>query len=209
MGQNTPVYNVLLLNTSANSFSFTNLAADGVYSVNAFDGSCTYASTFTTNTHHVNLILTTNQNIICIGESVSITASGALTYSWNTGATGSLVIISPSISSTFSVIGNDTLGCSNTKTILINVSQCLSEKELSKNKDLRVFPNPINDFLFFESQKNSPFTLIITNFLGETIIQKENFTPIAIGAESLDVSELPSGIYFLQINNFVQKFIKE
>ena len=53
------------------------------------------------------------------------------------------------------------------------------------------------------------FNLIITNTLGETLIQKTNFNPL----ETIDVTEIQKGIYFLRIENEtgykVFRFLKE
>jgi hypothetical protein len=54
-----------------------------------------------------------NDNVICLGESVTLTASGATTYSWTNG-TGSAATFTPLVTTTFVVIGYSTAGCTNT-----------------------------------------------------------------------------------------------
>ena len=65
----------------------------------------------------VNLLPTVSANtsntLICTGQSVTITASGASTYSWNTSATTSAIVVSPSTTTTYSVIGTSSNTCSN------------------------------------------------------------------------------------------------
>ncbi len=61
------------------------------------------------------------------GASVTLTASGASSYTWSPAAglnvtTGSAVIANPSASTTFTVTGTDGNGCLNTATAVINVS---------------------------------------------------------------------------------------
>jgi len=46
---------------------------------------------------------------ICVGGSTTLSASGATTYLWNTGATTSSIVVSPAVSTTYTVTG--TAGC--------------------------------------------------------------------------------------------------
>lgn len=77
----------------------------------------------------------------------------------------------------------------------------LSENALSQN--IKLFPNPVTEKLFIEGLTEANIKVI--NLVGEMIIQKNN-------ANSIDVSSLNSGIYFLQITSgntqSVIKFIK-
>ena len=50
---------------------------------------------------------------ICIGNSATLTASGANTYSWSTTQITTAIIVSPTSTSTYTVIGTDGNGCSN------------------------------------------------------------------------------------------------
>jgi hypothetical protein len=58
----------------------------------------------------------------CIGTTTVVTASGANTYVWSNGATSSSIVITPTASSVYTVIG--TIGsCSNPQTVSVNVQQ--------------------------------------------------------------------------------------
>ncbi len=46
-------------------------------------------------------------SLICAGNSTALTASGATTYSWNTGATTSTVLVSPPATTTYTVTGSN------------------------------------------------------------------------------------------------------
>lgn len=61
-------------------------------------------------------------NSVCIGSSTSFTANGASTYSWSTGAPTPSVSVSPTITTTYSVVGTNTLGCTKTETISVIVN---------------------------------------------------------------------------------------
>ena len=61
--------------------------------------------------------------IICLGEQVQLTVSGAQNYLWNTGDTSSLLIVVTNNDTTFSVTGNNGNCFSQLETINITVNQ--------------------------------------------------------------------------------------
>ncbi|TAL61911.1 MAG: hypothetical protein EPN85_03715, partial [Bacteroidetes bacterium] len=48
---------------------------------------------------------------VCVGQNVFISASGGITYSWNTGATTANIVAAPSVTTTYSVTLTDAAGC--------------------------------------------------------------------------------------------------
>ena len=66
--------------------------------------------------------LAASQTTICSGNSVGLTASGALTYTWNTSATTNSISVTPSVTTSYTVVGENTPGCSDTKTVNIIVN---------------------------------------------------------------------------------------
>jgi subtilisin family serine protease len=64
--------------------------------------------------------LTVNSYSICFGTSANMTVTGAATYSWNSGPTSTAVVVTPSTSTNYSVIGT-TNGCSQTATLSVSV----------------------------------------------------------------------------------------
>ncbi len=58
---------------------------------------------------------------ICAGSTGTLVASGASTYSWNTGATGPNLVASPIVLTNYTVNGTSAAGCSNTATASISV----------------------------------------------------------------------------------------
>jgi len=56
----------------------------------------------------------------CLGQTVTLTASGASTYSWNNNVQNG-VSFTPSASETYQVIGTDSAGCKDTNQVLIDV----------------------------------------------------------------------------------------
>lgn len=61
------------------------------------------------------------KSIICPNEPVVFLAKGASTYTWNTGATTSTVLVTPTSNAQYTVTGANNFGCSNTATISVDV----------------------------------------------------------------------------------------
>lgn len=59
-------------------------------------------------------IVAVNSSTICSGNSTVLTASGAITYSWNTSASSNSISVSPGSNATYTVIGTSN-GCTDTK----------------------------------------------------------------------------------------------
>ena len=70
-----------------------------------------------------NITVNPTDPIICLGEQVQLTVSGAQNYLWNTGDTSSLVIVVTNNDTTFSVTGNNGNCFSQLETINITVNQ--------------------------------------------------------------------------------------
>jgi PKD repeat protein len=65
--------------------------------------------------------LSASPSVICNGQSANLTASGASSYAWSTGSTGSFITVSPSVNTIYSVTGTSG-GCTKTQTISIQVN---------------------------------------------------------------------------------------
>lgn len=96
----------------------------GVYTVNA-TSSAGCLNTQTVNVTQLSLpqITINGINSLCVGETASLTASGASTYVWNTGAGIATLVQQNVIANTvYSVAGLDnSTGCTNTQTFALNV----------------------------------------------------------------------------------------
>lgn len=92
------------------------------YTVTGSAGPCN-----STKTISVNMIQTPTVNVntsaaaICVGGSATLTANGATTYSWNTSATTSVVVVSPTLNTTYTVTGYNG-ACINSKTIAVTMT---------------------------------------------------------------------------------------
>ncbi len=91
------------------------------YSVTVSDGvgSCTDSITIQVN----NPLINAGSDIsVCEGDSVTLTATGATTYGWDNGIVNGQAFL-PTIEGYYTVVGTDTLGCSNTASVFLDLLQ--------------------------------------------------------------------------------------
>ena len=72
----------------------------------------------------VNTVLPVNAGAdvsICIGESIVLTGSGAVNYSWDNGVSNG-VSFTPSTTTTYTLTGSDNSGCQNTDEVVVTVN---------------------------------------------------------------------------------------
>ena len=93
------------------------------YTVTGTTNGC---STQALSTVYVNppAVVSVNVDTICPGQTATLTAAGALTYLWNTGSTANPLVVSPAVTTTYTVIGNPT-GCPGTATSTVQVTNII------------------------------------------------------------------------------------
>lgn len=115
--------------------------ANTTYTVTGTDANgCTNTSAVTVTLNPaLPITIAPTDPLICIGDSVQLTASGALNYTWaNTPGldtyTGPTVWAFPTINTTYTVTGADANGCTGTSSVTINISNGI-DVQVTKNRD--------------------------------------------------------------------------
>lgn len=103
------------------------------------------------------------------------------------------------ISNPFSYFSED---CYNACTVGVN------ETNLSK---FTIYPNPTNGLINIEFEKTEiDISLALSNALGQSVLNKQYSSTNSI---SLDVTNIPNGVYFLKLelngNVIAKKFVKK
>ncbi|MFN8116868.1 MAG: gliding motility-associated C-terminal domain-containing protein [Bacteroidia bacterium] len=83
---------------------------------------CINTKTISVNTFSLPVVVVSpSLTTICSGQVVSLNATGAGSYTWTTGSTLSSISVSPSASTSYSVIGKNSFGCENSAGAVVNV----------------------------------------------------------------------------------------
>ena len=104
--------------TCANPVATPTATTTYTFSITASCG--TNSDTVTVTVNSLPVISITGANTICPGNSATLTASGGVNYIWNTGASTSVIIVSPSSVTNYSVTVSNSSGC--TKDAAVTVS---------------------------------------------------------------------------------------
>jgi gliding motility-associated-like protein len=92
------------------------------YTVIVGTGSCSDTAMATVTVNSLPNVTLTPDSIICSGQQVTLTAGGGGMYAWNTGATTSSIIVSPTATATYIVTVTDINGCSASDSATITVN---------------------------------------------------------------------------------------
>jgi hypothetical protein len=124
-----------------------------------------------------------------LGESVTLTASGADTYVWSTGETGVSITVTPDETTKYYVAGTKD-GCEGNAEFTVEVALSIEENE---SVDANVYPNPTQGELTIECDAMKELTVVMPN--GQ-VVEKINVNDDRC---SLDMSEYNSGVYYIKI----------
>ena len=88
------------------------------------------------------LTVSSSNSLLCAGETAWLNAFGALTYTWLPGGNGSMVLVNPTVTTTYTLVGNDADGCYNKQSFTQLVDQCAGISSNAQNTRSYVYPNP-------------------------------------------------------------------
>jgi len=190
--------------TITSSYSVTGTSTEGCVSANPAISSVTVNNL-------PSVAVVSSSTLLCSGETATLTASGAITYTWSTNATGTSISDTPTLTTTYTVTGEDVNGCTNTAFITQSVSTCAGIKaQNNQSYEIKVYPNPSNGMVNVKFETiNEHLTIEVYNTLGQLILNHkvESVTNV------LNLSDKKNGLYIVKVidNNkvvSVQKLIK-
>lgn len=194
----------------ANNYTFSNffstvsptLAGDYVYSVTGtYGGTNNCVSDPVTSSLTVyalpTLTAAASRTSICAKESVSLSAGGVSTYTWNNNQNNSSFTVALNASTVFVVHGTDANGCPGSKTVNITVKPCTGINEISDSGfGIEVFPNPSNGEITIRSEVfGDKVSVEIYNSIGQLVKEDR----MASSTVKLSLQGLNSGLYYIKL----------
>jgi hypothetical protein len=187
-------------NGTSNSSTFTSIAASNsiimvAAETNSGNVMCDVNKTFTLNAAPLPSIqISPSSKEICSGESATLNATGAASYTWYPGGAAISIVANLPATTVFTVNGTDINNCSNSVTFQLNVLTCTAIEENNLTAGGRIFPNPANNEVNIFSADHTSFMLISS--LGQIIYQQpsSNCSPCII-----NTTHFADGIYILAI----------
>ncbi len=137
-------------------------------------------------------VVSTATNVICSGSSASLAANGAATYSWNTGATSGIIVVSPTVSTTYTVTGSNG-PCSASAAVTVSVAICTGiDPKTNSVYTVSIYPNPFKEELSLSASEE--VNAQVFNTLGQLVIEKT-----IKGTGTIYTSELAAGVYYINV----------
>lgn len=165
------------------------------YTVTVSDG-CTIPDAIAVFTINVNALPTvlavSNNSLLCTGETATLTASGADTYTWSTTETTTVIAVSPTVTTDYTVTGADVNGCMNNYVITQDVSTCTGITSIEQQVAIGVYPNPSNGEYTIDLPADAQVE--ITNQIGQVVYNKQ----LIQGKNQINITAYAEGIYFLK-----------
>jgi hypothetical protein len=147
------------------------------------------------------VVATPVRDTICAGDSTMIIASGAVTYTWSSTATGTKdsITVKPVFNTIYMVTGANTDGCKNTAIAIITVNCAVGINGFNEfGTAIKIYPNPVADILNIESGVQNEMTDVkISDVIGKEVLNKRSM--VSSKTVKMDVSNLPEGVYLLEV----------
>lgn len=219
--QNTicPGQSTSLTASGANTYSWSNLFTQAsqqvspsvttVYNVTGSSNGCSATVSLTITVNPMPAVsIAASATQMCNGEAAILTASGAQSYTWSGGASGSTIMVSPTLQTTYTVTGSDGV-CENSNQITLFVSDCTGISESGFTGAPLLYPNPANTCLILENTGNGEKVMVF-DLSGKVVLEQA----LTDEKTKLDVSAFDSSIYLLKIEDGKgrstrAKFVKE
>ena len=195
-GANTYMWNN---GASANSISVTPVPGN-LYIVNATSGVCTAsASQAVSVIPSPTLTIVYSNPLLCAGETATLEVSGADQYMWNDAPALSVLVISPTETTSYTVTGTNLNGCSSSSIVTQQVSTC-DGISATNNTDLNImaYPNPNNGIVkisFNRLPENA--TMELFNYLGQVMLSE----PIRSTESEINFKNSANGLYTFRITS--------
>ncbi len=147
---------------------------------------------------------------ICVGQQVQLIAtenSGAA-FSWSpteglTNPSGNVTVASPTKTTTYILTATNTMGCTTTTQITIEVEDCLSTgiEDWIGVGGIQLFPNPNKGIFQFklELTETKDIELKLFNTVGQLIERIETESQSGIFSQTFDLTNKAAGLYYLEI----------
>lgn len=168
------------------------------YTVTGSNGNCTSSQVVNVSVSpSPTVTATSSSSLICAGQTVTLTANGAMTYTFYPGGiTGNPIALAPTFITTYTVNGMDANGCYNSATITQLVTSCLGMNEQQLSVSYGVYPNPNKgEFTIAYNSTNENMQVEIFNGIGQLVTK---FT-LNENSRKVNIERHADGIYHLRI----------
>jgi len=137
-----------------------------------------------------------HDSTICAGNPVHLMAFGTSTYTWSNGATSSNILVTPLVTTSYTVVGTNSFGCTNTNLITLHVSACTGISKNAGNIQIVLYPNPSTGVFRLRGDGINTVNYSVFDITGRELI-KGGVT----NSKNLDLSNYANGTYIIRFES--------
>jgi hypothetical protein len=140
----------------------------------------------------LNLNVVSSSSILCNGQTATLTANGASTYTWSNAIQGNQIVISPSVNTTYTVYGTSSFGCDTSFVMTQSVTSCTGINNNVVSQIFSIFPNPCKkEFYFNTYAPMNNAVLVLYNSIGQKVLEIR----VEQGENKITTNEFARGLY--------------
>jgi hypothetical protein len=136
--------------------------------------------------------------MICAGEEVVLSGSGATSYSWMSPESyllGNNVLAYPKTSTSYTVTGTDQNGCSASNVVVVSVDPCTGIASYGSGASIRVYPNPNSGVFSIDLGSATEAVTEISDVTGRVIARVQSQDQIV----TMNIEGFASGVYYARV----------
>jgi hypothetical protein len=142
------------------------------------------------------LLVVSSTTNSCAGDEIALAASGANSYSWSTGSSAPIVLVSPTVTTSYTVTGTGINNCQTTSVYTKTVNACTGIAVNGLNSTaLFVFPSPADDQFSIEGLGIT--SLKVISIQGQMMVNQKTDGSSSI---KINTTEWASGLYVIQLS---------
>jgi len=144
-----------------------------------------------------------SRNQMCLNESVSLSATGGVSYIWTSNNSALVLQGSPANAAaavtgpaSYTVTGTDANGCTGTAIVNVNVEACTGLSAMELGSGIQIYPNPTSGVFALRSNAKA-FTAELMDMTGRIIAS----TQAQDEAVQFNLAGFASGVYFVKVSS--------
>lgn len=209
------------LSSTTGSLITSNPTSNTIYTVTGVSLGCEGVATISLAVNPNPVInVSSSQAQICVGETTTLTAGGASSYTWSPSSTlssanGNIVIANPTVTTVYNISGNNGT-CTGNGMFTLVVNTCTGIEQLSNTSGFNIYPNPFSNEinLVYYLAVDSEVEIMLIDMLGKEITHQTYQQLAGNHSNVLYVDDaISQGIYSLKIKigkeEIYRKLIKQ
>ncbi len=137
-----------------------------------------------------------NNQSVCQGDTVTLSANGSTNYLWSTGDSSSTIIVSPNNTTTYYVTVSDTLNCSSVDSVTVTINQIpnvttSSDTTICEGDNVNIFANGGSTYVWNTSDTTSTINVSPASSTNYTVTVSNGGCSIT-DTVNVNVHSLPS-----------------